>query len=183
MSTNTVRSTSETPPSRLRMDKVLVRGITRAVLSSGTGRHSRTDILCVHSPLIWTSTASSATTPLATTSGPRSLARTSSMVGSTSRLSICSCPMESKVSDALCLDPWRWASLQESKGNVVSRVANCTNCAHCVDLYTPSSSDSSELKKIRDEQYLTILGWLEAHWRKSSKKSTWNPLKFLISEE
>jgi hypothetical protein len=44
-------------------------------------------------------------------------------------------------------------------------VANCTNCAHCVDLYTPSSNDSPELKKIRDEQYLTISGWIEEYWR------------------
>jgi hypothetical protein len=44
-------------------------------------------------------------------------------------------------------------------------VANCTNCAHCVDLYTPSANDSPELKKIRDEQYLTISGWIEEYWR------------------
>ena len=59
-------------------------------------------------------------------------------------------------------DPWRWASLQQSKGNIISRVANCTNCAHCADLYTPKSSDPPELKKIRDEEYLTILDWLQA---------------------
>lgn len=47
-------------------------------------------------------------------------------------------------------DPWRWATLQESKDRIISRVANCTNCAHCVDLYTPKVDDAAELKKIRD---------------------------------
>jgi len=47
-------------------------------------------------------------------------------------------------------DPWKWASIQKSQGNIISRVANCPDCAHCVDLYTPSLSDSAELKKIRD---------------------------------
>lgn len=35
-------------------------------------------------------------------------------------------------------------------------VADCDDCSHCVDLYTPLPSDPIELKKIRDEQYLTI---------------------------
>jgi len=47
-------------------------------------------------------------------------------------------------------DPWKWVSLRQSKGSITSRVANCTDCAHCVDLYTPSSNDAPELKKIRD---------------------------------
>jgi hypothetical protein len=50
--------------------------------------------------------------------------------------------MEYKVNIILIKDPWRWASLQQSQGNIISRVANCTNCAHCVDLYTPSASDA-----------------------------------------
>jgi hypothetical protein len=33
-----------------------------------------------------------------------------------------------------------------------------------VDLYTPSSSDATELKKIRDEQYLSISTWVEEYW-------------------
>lgn len=47
-------------------------------------------------------------------------------------------------------DPWKWASVQKSQGNIIARVANCPDCAHCVELYTPSASDSNELKKIRD---------------------------------
>ncbi len=63
------------------------------------------------------------------------------------------------------LDPWKWASLLQSNNKVVARVANCTNCAHCVDLYTPTSSDSLELRKIRDEQFLSVSEWVEAYWR------------------
>lgn len=48
------------------------------------------------------------------------------------------------------IDPWKWASLLKSKDQIISRVANCSNCAHCVDLYTPSTNDAPELKKIRD---------------------------------
>jgi hypothetical protein len=44
-------------------------------------------------------------------------------------------------------------------------VANCNDCAHCVDLYTPTSNDAPELKKIRDEQYLTIQEWIDTYWR------------------
>jgi hypothetical protein len=31
-------------------------------------------------------------------------------------------------------------------------------------LYTPSSKDAPELKKIRDEQFLTISEWIEQYW-------------------
>ncbi len=58
--------------------------------------------------------------------------------------------MELKVLFFVRIDPWIWASLQKSQDRIISRVANCTNCAHCVDLYTPSLSDAPELKKIRD---------------------------------
>ena len=34
-----------------------------------------------------------------------------------------------------------------------------------MDLYTPETSDSASLKKIRDEQYLDISGWVEEYWR------------------
>ena len=76
----------------------------------------------------------------------------------------------------LCLnkDPWKWASLTQSRGKIVSRVADCDNCAHCVDLYTPTTKDSNELKKIRDEQFLTISDWIDQYWRevKSTQPKT-----------
>jgi polyferredoxin len=65
----------------------------------------------------------------------------------------------------LYLDPWRWATLQESKGSLISRIANCTNCAHCIDLNTPDSSDDNRLKIIRNEQYLMISEWVDSYWR------------------
>ncbi len=39
-------------------------------------------------------------------------------------------------------DPWIWASIQKPQGNIVARVANCDNCAHCVELYTISTKDA-----------------------------------------
>ena len=40
-------------------------------------------------------------------------------------------------------DPWRWAAVQESnkKLHQIARVADCDNCGHCVELYTPKDSD------------------------------------------
>jgi len=74
------------------------------------------------------------------------------------------------------IDPWKWVSLRQSKGNIISRVANCTDCGHCVDLYTPLTSDSNELKKIRDEQFLTISEWIETYWQsvKTVNPNSWS---------
>lgn len=77
--------------------------------------------------------------------------------------------MATKVQNPPISDPWKWASLLQPKGNIISRVANCTNCAHCVDLYTPTLNDAVELKKIRDEQYLTVSGWIEDYWKNTTK--------------
>lgn len=30
------------------------------------------------------------------------------------------------------IDPWIWASRQKSVGGIISEVANCDDCAHCV---------------------------------------------------
>jgi hypothetical protein len=40
-------------------------------------------------------------------------------------------------------DPWRWSSLQKSKFslNLISRVADCDNCGHCVELYNQKDTD------------------------------------------
>jgi polyferredoxin len=69
------------------------------------------------------------------------------------------------------VDPWKWASLLKSTGNIISRVANCTNCAHCVELYTPKLDDPPQLKSIRDDQFITVMGWIEDHWRSFSHLS------------
>lgn len=49
-------------------------------------------------------------------------------------------------------DPWRWATQRKDRPwlNQVSRTTDCTNCAHCVDLYTPKPSDPKELVETRD---------------------------------
>lgn len=39
-------------------------------------------------------------------------------------------------------DPWKWASLLENKNKMIAIEIDCTNCAHCVDLYTPKESDA-----------------------------------------
>ena len=49
-------------------------------------------------------------------------------------------------------------------------VASCENCAHCVDLYTPSSKDSTKLTKIRNEQYLAVSKWIEDYWKRQTSK-------------
>jgi len=61
-------------------------------------------------------------------------------------------------------DPWQWAGNLESDYSSERPVLkiNCTDCAHCVDLYTPKASDSEELKQARQlvQTYLSI--WLNA---------------------
>ena len=42
-------------------------------------------------------------------------------------------------------DPWKWASRLVDYGQVVSYVADCDNCAHCVELYTPTDHDAKSL--------------------------------------
>lgn len=42
------------------------------------------------------------------------------------------------------IDPWKWASLQTSNKAIISKTANCTNCAHCVDLRAPNEKTDSK---------------------------------------
>ena len=53
-------------------------------------------------------------------------------------------------------DPWKWASILRNQGDIIAREADCDDCAHVPELYTPRSDDPPELKKIRDEQFLTM---------------------------
>lgn len=46
----------------------------------------------------------------------------------------------------------------DAKLGQVARVADCENCGHCVELYTPKDSDPVEVKQIREE----IRQWLGA---------------------
>ena len=88
-----------------------------------------------------------------------------------------------KVPVLLAVDPWKWASLTESRGQVISRVANCANCAHCVDLYTPSTKDSTELKKIRDEQFLYLSEWIDQYWREVKSSPSIELIQDIYSSE
>lgn len=40
-------------------------------------------------------------------------------------------------------DPWQWAAMRTANANLqqIARVADCDNCGHCVELYTPKDSD------------------------------------------
>ena len=49
------------------------------------------------------------------------------------------------------VDPWRWAGLQKSRKNIISKVYVCPNCGHCVDLRGPTANDAETLKAVRNE--------------------------------
>lgn len=54
---------------------------------------------------------------------------------------------------------------QTDSEDIIARVIDCSNCAHCIDLYTPELDDPTSLKKIREEEFLTITGWINEYWR------------------
>ena len=56
-------------------------------------------------------------------------------------------------------DPWQWAGMLESKPklNIHSDILQCTNCAHCVELYNEKPTDSEDLKSTRRN----IKKWVE----------------------
>lgn len=62
-------------------------------------------------------------------------------------------------------------------------MATCSDCAHCVELYTPSTTDSKDLTNIRDKEHLEVKTWIEEYWRTHKKaikeeepKSFWQRL-------
>lgn len=160
-------------------------GCISAALSSDGGKQYQMSILWDPNKSISTSTKSSALTLLESPSGLTPTAKTHNTVPSTSKLSTCWWATATKVSSSIILDPWKWASLTQSKGSIISREANCNDCAHCVDLYTPTSKDSSELKKIRDEQFLVISEWIDQYWRevKPNPKPNKNIMSYILSRE
>ncbi|CAI2368674.1 unnamed protein product [Moneuplotes crassus] len=56
-------------------------------------------------------------------------------------------------------DPWQWVGVTHvyDELNQVSRLLQCENCAHCVELYNEREDDSDELKQVR----LEIKEWLK----------------------
>jgi hypothetical protein len=65
-----------------------------------------------------------------------------------------------KVNFIAIKDPWRWASLQKSQRNIISKIIDCDNCAHCSDLHAPTANDARQLKTIRDEELTLIKKWV-----------------------
>jgi len=58
-------------------------------------------------------------------------------------------------------DPWKWASRVKDYGQVVSYVAECDDCAHCVELNTPAKSDSKSLSWIRTKITYQVGKWFK----------------------
>lgn len=57
-------------------------------------------------------------------------------------------------------DPWRWASLQKSQKNIISKIIDCDDCAHCSDLHAPTANDPRQLKLIRDLELSLVRKWI-----------------------
>jgi hypothetical protein len=57
-------------------------------------------------------------------------------------------------------DPWQWATElnPDTSINQFGLMADCVNCGHCAELYTPKETDPSELKAVRTE----IIDWIDA---------------------
>ena len=59
-----------------------------------------------------------------------------------------------------CEDPWQGESLLVSKGDVLSYYVDCNDCAHCVELYTPTPDDSWALQLSRIKIYYNFDRWI-----------------------
>ena len=44
-------------------------------------------------------------------------------------------------------DPWQWAAMRQADPHFeqIARVADCNDCGHCVELYTPKDSDPMQV--------------------------------------
>jgi hypothetical protein len=59
--------------------------------------------------------------------------------------------MGKKVTTISYIDPWQWASLQKSaKPQIYTHIITCDDCAHCVDLHAPTTSDAKDLNNTRN---------------------------------
>ncbi|EAR93700.2 serine carboxypeptidase S28 family protein (macronuclear) [Tetrahymena thermophila SB210] len=68
-------------------------------------------------------------------------------------------------------DPWRWAGLQQSSGDIVSYLIDCDDCAHCVDLYTPKETDALVLKQTREKIVEHFSQWIKEHYDSLEKSN------------
>jgi len=55
-------------------------------------------------------------------------------------------------------DPWQWATeLNPNKSiHQYGLIADCDDCGHCAELYTPKDSDDPKLKEVRNE----VISWI-----------------------
>ncbi|EAR85045.3 serine carboxypeptidase S28 family protein (macronuclear) [Tetrahymena thermophila SB210] len=68
-------------------------------------------------------------------------------------------------------DPWQWASKRTpTLPGMQSYIADCDQCAHCVDLRTPSPNDSPILKEIRNKTLSSFATWKNEFYAKQSQK-------------
>lgn len=79
-------------------------------------------------------------------------------------------------------DPWKWASIVKNQGGIIAREAICDDCGHVPELYTPRLDDPPQLKKIRDEQFLTVQEWVDEYWRGKGKKRVEKATRIQISQ-
>lgn len=64
-------------------------------------------------------------------------------------------------------DPWQWATELKPNAdlNQVGLMADCDDCGHCAELYTPKDSDKQELKDVRT----AVISWIDAIFPKKEE--------------
>jgi len=63
-------------------------------------------------------------------------------------------------------DGWQWAGMRqitEKNTSMGAHVVNCTDCAHCVDLYNVKDDDAQDLKDTRDKIRCYVKSWLSGN--------------------
>lgn len=60
-------------------------------------------------------------------------------------------------------DPWRWATSQDALESLdqYAFTAECDDCGHCAELYTPKPEDPPELVEVRSKVWSIVNGWLK----------------------
>jgi hypothetical protein len=59
-------------------------------------------------------------------------------------------------------DPWQWAGMRATpRPSMPTTVVDCDGCAHCVDLYTPTATDSESLVKEREAVKASYTAWIQ----------------------
>ena len=70
------------------------------------------------------------------------------------------------------LDPWQWAGVRQSSNpHVASKMIDCKDCAHCVDLRAPNAKkDDPILTNTRSFQLSSIKKWIQDYWNKNKNQ-------------